>query len=135
MNITMVFSADAFDQVQRVLKRNPGILAAYLHGSMAKGTEHEDSDVDIAILAEPGQHISLQTRLEYAGELESVFHRPVDIGELSTHNLIYAKEVAVSGQQIFTTNPLESDRFLATCLSMYTDLQVQRKEVLNAYST
>jgi predicted nucleotidyltransferase len=130
----MVFSDNTMDQVQRIMRRNPVILAAYLHGSMRQGTEREDSDVDIAVLAEPGQHLSLHSRLTCAAELESLFHRPVDIGELSTRNLVYAKEVAVSGQQIFTTNPLESDRFMATCLSMYTDLQSQRKEVLRAYS-
>jgi len=65
--------------------------------------------------------------------LESVFHRPVDIGLLSTQNLVYSKEVALSGQQLFTTNPFESDRFMATSLSMYAELQMQRKEVLNAY--
>ena len=38
-------------QVQGVLEQYPVILAAYLHGSTAKGTARPDSDVDLALLS------------------------------------------------------------------------------------
>ena len=134
MNASMVMTIEKQAQVQRVLEHYPKILAAYLHGSIAKGTARPDSDVDIALLPNPGQHLPLKFRLECAGELESILGCPVDLGELSTGNLIYAKEVIANGQEIFTTNRFQSDLFMATSLAMYAELQQQRKEVLNAYT-
>ncbi len=127
-------TADKLGQVQRMLKGQPSILAAYLHGSTAKGTARPDSDVDLALLPNPGEHLSLQFRLECAGELESILGCPVDIGELSSRNLVYAKEVIANGQEIFTTNRFQSELFMATSLAMYAELQQQRKEVLDAYT-
>lgn len=129
----MVVTTDRLVHAQRILEQYPSILAAYLHGSTAKGTARPDSDVDIAVLPKTGEHIPLKTRLECAGDLESVLGCPVDIGELSTRNLVYAKEVIAAGQEIFTANRFESERFMATCLAMYSELQQQRKEVLDAY--
>ena len=119
----MVMTTDKLAQSERILKHYPDILAAYLHGSTAKGTAREDSDIDIAVLPFPGKKIPIRTRLECAGELAASLGCPVDLGELSTRNLIYSKEVAVNGQQIFTDNRFESDRFMATCLAMYAELQ------------
>lgn len=119
----MVMTTDKLAQSERILKHYPDILAAYLHGSTAKGTAREDSDIDIAVLPYPGRKIPIRTRLECAGELTASLGCPVDLGELSTRNLIYAKEVAINGRNIFTGNRFESDRFMATCLAMYADLQ------------
>jgi len=130
----MVMTTDKLTRTKQVLQQYPSILAAYLHGSTVKGTARAGSDVDIAVLPKAGEHITLKTRLECAGELESVLGCPVDIGELSTRNLIYAKEVVLGGQELFSRNPFESERFMATCLAMYSELQQQRKEVLDAYT-
>ena len=130
----MVMTTDKLDQVQRILEPYPAILAAYLHGSTAKGTARPDSDIDIALLPNPGQRLPLKFRLECAGELESMLGCTVDLGELSTRNLVYAKEVIETGQELFTHNRFQSDLFMATMLSMYAELQQQRKEVLNAYT-
>lgn len=127
-------TTDKLAHTQRILKQYPSILAAYLHGSTAKGTARADSDIDIAVLPKTGQHLPLKIRMECAGKLESILGCPVDIGELSTRNLIYAKEVVADGQEIFTANRFESERFMATCLAMYSELQQQRKEVLDAYT-
>lgn len=131
----MVMTTDKLALAQRILEQHPSILAAYLHGSTAKGTSRPDSDVDIAVLPTPGGRLSLKTRLAFAGELEAELGCPVDIGELNTNNVVYAKEVIAGGKEIFTRNRFESDRFMATCLAMYAELQQQRKEVLDAYTT
>ncbi len=131
----MVTTTDKLKQAQRILEKHPSILAAYLHGSTAKGTARPDSDVDIALLPNPGEHLPLKTRLGFAGELESSLGCPIDLGELSIRNLVYAKEVIENGKEIFTVNRFQSDLFMATALAMYAELQQQRKEVLDAYTT
>ena len=119
----MVVTADKLEQVHRILEPYPSVLAAYLHGSTAKGTARPDSDIDIARLPTPGQRLPLKARPECAGELESVLGCPVDVGELSARNLIYAREVLANGQEIFTTNRFQSDLFMATALAMYAEHQ------------
>ena len=122
------------EEIRAVLGKIPEMDAAYLHGSASKGTMHPNSDVDIALLPAPGKTLSLLERLKYSAEIESVLGRPVDIGILSTKNLVYAKEVIDHGTKLFCKNRLRSGLFLSTCLSMYAELQQQRKEVLHAYS-
>lgn len=116
------------------LKEEPSVCTAFLHGSAAKGRLRPDSDVDIALLPFPRAVLSTAGRLTLAGDLDVLLGRTVDIGVLSTGNLIYAKEVIEHGHLLFTKNPFLSERFLTTCLSMYADLQRDRKEVLYAYS-
>ncbi len=72
------------------LRQEPSVCSVFLHGSAAQGRLRPDSDIDIAILPAAHTHISTQTRLMLAGELESLLGRTVDIGILSTNNLIYA---------------------------------------------
>ncbi|VGO13720.1 hypothetical protein PDESU_02277 [Pontiella desulfatans] len=121
-------------KARQILEKHPMILAAYLHGSTAKGTARQDSDIDIALLPEPGHRLPLRQRLEYAAELEAQLGAAVDVGELSSGNVVYAKEVVAHGREIFTRNRFKSDLFMATSLAMYAELQQQRKEVLDAYT-
>ena len=95
---------------------------------------HPNSDVDIALLPVSGKTLCLRDRLECASQIETIFGRPVDLGVLSTGNLVYAKEVIDHGTELFCRNRFRSDLFLTTSLSMYAELQQQRKEVLHAYS-
>ncbi len=122
------------EAVTKRLKQESAICAAFLHGSAAKDGLRPDSDVDIAILPLPRVKIAVKDRIALAGELESLLGRTIDLGILSTNNLVYVKEVIEYGQQLFTNNPFLSERFFSTCLSMYADLQQDRKEVLYAYS-
>lgn len=130
----MQMQAAKIEEIKAVLGTLPEIDAAYLHGSASKGTMHPNSDVDIALLPVPGKILPMLERLQYAAELETILGHPVDIGILSTGNLVYAKEVMDHGTELFSKNRFRSELFLSTCLSMYAELQQQRKEVLNAYS-
>jgi len=116
------------------LQKEESICAAFLHGSGAKDTLREDSDMDIALLLNRGKEFPPEKRLALAEELESVFGRTVDLGILSTNNLVYAKEVIEHGKVLFSKNRFLSEQFLSTCLSLYAALQQERKEVLLAYS-
>jgi uncharacterized protein len=121
-------------QASDLLQAESAICAAFLHGSGAKGTLRADSDIDIALLLYPAQELPAEKRLALAEETASVFGRTVDLGILSTNNLVYAKEVIEHGKILFSKNRFLSERFLSTCLSLYAALQHERKEVLLAYS-
>ncbi|MFM8365081.1 MAG: type VII toxin-antitoxin system MntA family adenylyltransferase antitoxin [Verrucomicrobiota bacterium] len=111
-----------------------GIDAAYLLGSAASGQLRPDSDVDIALLPTRGASFTGRQLAELAADLESIADRPVDLGILNTGNLVYAKEAVSRGHLFHERDPAARRRFAMHVLSMYADLQENRREILDAYA-
>lgn len=124
---------EKLNEVLDYVKTFDQINAVYLHGSYAKGVQHPNSDIDMAVLMNGGSQLKTENILVMVGQLELIFNRKVDVGVLSSKNLIYAKEVIEHGISVFCRNKFEKELFEATILSMYLDLQIERKEILNAY--
>jgi len=116
------------------LQRCEGIEAAYLLGSAAADRMRTDSDVDIAILPRRRDGLSVNERLSLTGELVRAFGRTVDLGVLSTTNVVYAKEAVANGRILFERDHHVTARFAMLALSMYASLQEARREVLRAYA-
>jgi uncharacterized protein len=57
----------------------------------------------------------------------------LDIGEISSKNLVYSKEAVLGGQRIYVRNESEADLKISTILGMYIVFNEDRQEVLNAY--
>ena len=64
--------------------RQRGIRHLSVFGSMVRGTERADSDVDIAIEIEPGRSFSLIRMEDTRLLLEDLLERSVDLGETAT---------------------------------------------------
>ena len=116
------------------LEREPAVEAAYLLGSAVAGRLRDDSDLDIALLPARGSSVPPEQRLTLAADLEDLVGRIVDLGILSTSNLVYAKETVANGRVIFERDPAVRARFVGLVFSMYADLQENRREVLHAYA-
>ena len=116
------------------LEREPAVEAAYLLGSAVAGRLRDDSDLDIALLPRRGSSVPPEQRLTLAADLEDLVGRIVDLGILSTSNLVYAKEPVANGRVIFERAPAVRARFVGLVFSMYADLQENRREVLHAYA-
>lgn len=110
------------------------IDAAYLMGSAASDRLRPDSDVDIAILPSRSNPLSGRFLTDLAAELEVILGRSVDLGILHTGNLVYAKEAVTRGVLLLERNPTARARFAMLALSMYADLQENRREILHAYA-
>lgn len=115
------------------LSRQTHVAAAYLLGSAAEGRLRSDSDVDVAVLPLTPDGLPLLERLHLAAELSSIIGREVDLGVLTTRNLVYAKEAVTRGRLIFDRDHPVTARFEMYALSMYASLQEARQEVLRAY--
>lgn len=111
-----------------------GVQTAYLLGSAASDRLRNDSDVDVAILPSSRTGLSVQDRLALTAALTRVFGRPVDLGVLSTANVVYAKEAVATGRVLFERDHDATARFAMLALSMYASLQEARREVLKAYA-
>ena len=120
--------------VNRHLNGQPAIAAAFLLGSAVENRLRIDSDIDIAVLPSDAVALSLQDRLALTAALSRIVGREVDLGVLSTRNLVYAKEAVTRGLLIFERDHTVTARFAMYALSMYASLQEARREVLRAYA-
>lgn len=119
--------------IQRRLEQDGRVLAAYLLGSAVSGRMRPDSDLDLALMTMPDAEMSSLDRIALAAELALDLGIVVDIGELSSKNLIYAKEAILAGRRIFTRDPFQADLKACTLLGMYCRFNEERQEVLDAY--
>ena len=126
-----------FERIKKIaadyFSKDNRIIAVYLHGSYSTDRVHPNSDIDLAILVEQSEKIAARELLEISGDLELKLQKVVDIGIVSSKNLVYAKEVIYSGQSLLVKDKYKKELYEATLLSMYTDFQYERREVLNAY--
>lgn len=116
------------------LGADPEIDAAYLLGSAAEGCLRADSDVDIAILPSKGTSFRGERIAGLAADLEEICSRPIDVGILHTGNLVYAKEAVKHGRILFQREATIRAWFEMHVLSMYAELQENRREVIQAYA-
>ena len=120
-------------QVSSVLKTHSEIAAAYLLGSAVTGQLRNDSDIDIALLPADRHVISVQSRLELAGLLETRLGRKIDIGIIKSNNLIYASEAILKGQRIVTLQKDYTETTEMRLLGCYLVFKEDRKEVEERY--
>lgn len=117
------------------LASNGMICAAFLLGSAATDRMRPESDIDIAILLVRGRRPDDLQRISLATELSLAAGIPVDLGILSSDNLIYAKEAILRGKEIYCGDRKYTDLMTTALLGMYVNFQEERREVLNAYRT
>ncbi len=121
------------DPILPLFNNDPDIMALYVLGSAATDSMRPDSDIDLAILYEPGhEHTALQ-RAEIAADATCTLGRDVDCGELSSRNLVYAREAILKGRRLFARDAFRADSMETNLLGMYTRFNEDRREVLDAY--
>ena len=123
-----------FNQAVKLIKNSEEIVVAYLYGSALSEYFRPDSDIDIALLLNPGTDMSSYKKLQLSGELSSLLNREVHLGIMSKNTLVFTKEIIEKGLQLFTKNDYFSNLYNATVLSMYAQLRENNQEVINAYS-
>ena len=130
----MVHLSSEVKKIADNLRKDKRISAAYALGSVLTDRLCADSDIDIALLPAPGYSLSQMDLLLLSSQLGTCCPRPVDLGILSTHNLIYAKEALLQGECLFCKDQYFHDLFVATALGLYLELRTARREVEHAYT-
>lgn len=118
---------------EEILSGDARILAVYLLGSAIKGRLGPESDIDLALMLEPGAKMSSLERLKIANNLAYKLERSVDLGEISSANLVYSREVFLAGVPVFQRDPERAALRRAGLMGMYIQFNLDRKEVLSAY--
>ncbi len=115
--------------IQAIHAALPSLLAVYLFGSTAAGTERADSDVDLAVLA--GHPISAEARWKLTGELSSLLHREVDLADLREASVVMRIQVLGNSRLLFDANPTLRQEFEAIALGQYVRLNEARRGILD----
>lgn len=124
----------ALEALARKLYADERILAAYLLGSFGTPRQRPDSDIDIALMPQPGCRWTADEQMALAGVLTTAAGRPVDAGMLSAQNLIYASQAIGAGRRIFCRDAFRADLTAATLLSLAAQLRYERREIVDAYT-
>jgi uncharacterized protein len=122
-------------ELRKLLAEVPAINAAYVHGSQARGRCRPDSDLDVALLPFPGGRLAAEELADIAAHAGLAIGRDVDLGVLSTANLVYAREVAANRMVLFEKDAAAASLFFATALGEYADFKVARAGVEKAYAS
>ncbi|KAF0153883.1 MAG: DNA polymerase beta domain-containing protein region [Syntrophaceae bacterium] len=118
---------------EEIFSGDSRILAVYLLGSALRGNLGPESDIDLALMLEEGAKMSPLERLKIANNLAYKLERSVDLGEISSANLVYSREAFLSGVPVFQRNPEKAALRRAGLMGMYIQFNLDRKEVLDAY--
>lgn len=108
----------------------PDLVVVYLFGSIAAETATLESDVDLAVLREKGRTVDPEQRWSLRGDLSDVFGRDVDVVDLQAASTVMRMQVVRSGRVIFERDESTRLQFETTTLSMYADLNLTRRSLL-----
>lgn len=97
---------------------------AVLFGSFATDSNHEGSDVDIAIFAGKNKHECFKLQLKYASKVEKLSDKKMDIVILDYSSLILAHKVIKVGKLLFENKLFSGsyNKYKEFVISRYPDL-------------
>ncbi|MBI5842816.1 MAG: nucleotidyltransferase domain-containing protein [Chloroflexi bacterium] len=92
------FSPPSKKQLQPIAQKY-GLRFIVLFGSVARGRVHEESDIDIGVLAE--RPLTLNRRLKLWLELSNLFRAEIDLAVLNHAEPVFGFEVARDGELLY----------------------------------
>jgi predicted nucleotidyltransferase len=106
----------------------PDLIGIWLYGSVAKGVDTTESDLDIAVLAQ--KSLTFETRLSLTAALERQTNRDVDVVDLSTAPAVLRKEVIANGRRIHCADEHTCEIFEDFVFADYARLNEERAGIL-----
>jgi predicted nucleotidyltransferase len=101
-----------------------GLAAAYLFGSVARGTARPESDVDVGVLFTDDPPASLDgLALNLEAELEQLLHQPVQIVVLNRAPVDLSKRVLRDGKLLLDRDHTRRVRFEVRTRQEFWDLE------------
>lgn len=115
--------------IQEIVKKlQPAFVLLY--GSFAKGTNHRQSDIDLAYFSD--RELSTYERFILAGKLSSLAEREVDLIDVKKTDPVFTVQIYSEGTPIYIAdeNTFISQRIRA--YRLYATLNEQRAPVIKA---
>jgi predicted nucleotidyltransferase len=114
-----------------VLAALPDAWAVYAYGSIARGEEWPESDLDIAVLLPPNGRIP--DLLELVGAISERVRRNVDVVDLRRVGDVLRREVLDSGRILFELDPEKVLAWEASAMSRYGHYREEVRDLLDDF--
>jgi predicted nucleotidyltransferase len=112
---------------RELAERVPGLVSAYLFGSVAEGRAHRESDVDVGLLLAPDVYPRprdrFEVRLRLSDRLRAALGREVDVVILNDTPPTLARRIMTAGERVVVLDREADHTFLRTTLSRAADLE------------
>jgi predicted nucleotidyltransferase len=112
-------------QIRKVLERHKAIRLALVFGSLAKGTAHCESDLDLAVGAD--HPLDADETMELIADLAEALERPVDLIDLSTVGEPLLGQIIAGGRRIVGSNTLYAGLLLKHLYNQEDFVPYQRR--------
>ncbi len=132
MNSGGVFmDTDIIQKVKEFLieRINPSFII--LFGSYAKGTVHQDSDIDVSFYKE-GFTISPYELFMLAQELADEIKVEVDLVNLESASTVFKAQIFADGEILYCADNDVLNAYRMVAFSMYAKLNEDRREILES---
>jgi predicted nucleotidyltransferase len=112
-----------------IIETNLPVVAVYLHGSWASEYERDDSDLDLAILAEHRLELSELIKFQQGIAAHLNLHVEIDLADLYSANTVFAAIVITTGERLYSSG-IAADIFEVKTLAAYARLNEERHDIL-----
>lgn len=113
---------------KNIIKHIPSTLGVWLYGSFSKNEHSNESDIDIAFLAEESP--SFEKRMEIIVSSVKLSQRDIDLIDLNTAPTVLKKEIIAYGQRIYCVDTFFCDNFENRVFADYARLNEERAGIL-----
>lgn len=118
-------------RLEKIFSRYEGISAVYLFGSSVSGKQHEDSDLDLAII--PKDRQIRNNKLDILADLTREGFDNVDLVFLDTDDIVLKYEAVKHNHLIYQAEGFQRGTTYSNIVRQYLDFQPYLKVQREAY--
>lgn len=118
-------------EIEKALRKDKNIIAAYIYGSVARGTEMPESDIDIAVILKDvsvlkNPYFESELALDIENKIGTT--KSVDLKVINNKGMRFTNQVIKHGKLIYTNDENFTRRFETILLEKYLDFRPFMKE-------
>lgn len=114
-------------EMQKIFKKYPSIVIAYIFGSGAKNKIRKESDVDVAVLLTITEGLNkneiFNLKLDLMADLERYFKRKTEVIILNDAPILLKHEVVAGGKLLYAIDEDKKLEFESICRRSYFDFK------------